>query len=202
LHHSPEQLGLLPNIDRETHKPLHSTQHLVLEVAKDSSSSGFFVSGQKVQNIDKNICRKMFKDLEPFGKEVVVDEPNKDNATVMLKFFCSHKKYQHQEPLNDLCIHGMTIEVFWEDSDEDYNEFEYGKSLVTKQVHAKLMWPLGRLHEWYYLASIYGLQFIEGHIPEVVFKSRSFDLNIKLLELHTIYRLRMLNVTLMTVTCT
>jgi hypothetical protein len=26
----------------------------------------------------------------------------------------------------------MTIEEFWEDSDIDYNEFDYGKPLVTK----------------------------------------------------------------------
>jgi hypothetical protein len=34
----------------------------------------------------------MFKALEPFRKEVVVDEPSKDNATTVLKFFSSHKK--------------------------------------------------------------------------------------------------------------
>jgi hypothetical protein len=28
----------------------------------------------------------MFKALEPFRKEVVVDEPNKDNAIIVLKF--------------------------------------------------------------------------------------------------------------------
>jgi hypothetical protein len=44
-----------------------------------------------------------------------------------------------------------------------------------------------RLHEWYYLACVCGLQFIKGRIPEVVFKSQSFDLNIELFELHTIY---------------
>jgi hypothetical protein len=59
-----------------------------------------------------------------------------------------------------------------------------------------------RLHEWYYLACLCGLQFIEGRIHEEVFKSQSFDLNIKMFKLHTIYRLRMLNITMMTVTCT
>jgi hypothetical protein len=82
--------------------------------------------------------------------------------------------------LKDLGIPGMTVEEFWEDCDKDYNEFEYGKSLVTKQVHEKLMWPLRRLHEWYYLACVCGLQFIEGRVLEAVFKSRSFYLNIKL----------------------
>jgi hypothetical protein len=64
------------------------------------------------------------------------------------------------------------------------------------------MWPLRRLHEWYYLAYVCDLQFIEGCIPEAGFKSRSFDLNIELFELHTIYRLRMLDITMMTVFCT
>jgi hypothetical protein len=37
-----------------------------------------------------------------------------------------------------------TISVFCtiKDGGKDYNEFEYPKPLVTKQVHAKLMWPL------------------------------------------------------------
>jgi hypothetical protein len=96
----------------------------------------------------------------------------------------------------------MSIEEFWEDGDKDHNEFEYGKPLVTKQVHAKLLWPMRRLHDWYYLASVCGLQFIKCRILEVVFKSRSFDLNIKMFKLHTIYRLRMLDITIMTVMCT
>jgi hypothetical protein len=64
--------------------------------AKDSLSSGFFISRQKVQNIDKNACRQMFKALEPFRMEVVVDEPSKDNTTAVSKFFHCHRKYQHQ----------------------------------------------------------------------------------------------------------
>jgi hypothetical protein len=113
----------------------------------------------------------MFKALEQFRKEVVVDEPSKDNVTVVSKNFSCHKKYQYHEPLKDLGIPGMTVEEFWEDGDKDYNEFEYGKLLVTKQAHAKLMWPLRRLHEWYYLACACGLQFFEGRIPKAVFKS-------------------------------
>jgi hypothetical protein len=104
--------------------------------------------------------------------------------------------------LKDLGIPDMTVEEFWEHGDKDHNEFEYGKLLVTKQVYAKLMRPLRRLHEWYYLAFVCGLQFIEGRIPEAIFKSRSFDLNIKMFELHTIYQLRMLAITMMTVMCT
>jgi hypothetical protein len=33
----------------------------------------------------------------------------------------------------------MTIEEFLEDGAKDYNEFEYGKLLVTKQAHVKLL---------------------------------------------------------------
>jgi hypothetical protein len=104
--------------------------------------------------------------------------------------------------LKDLVFPGMTIEDFWEDGDKDRNEFEYEISLVTKQVHVKFMWPMWRLHELYYLACVRGLQFIEGRIYEEVFKSRSFDLNIEMFELHTIYRLGMLNIAMMTVMCT
>jgi hypothetical protein len=67
----------------------------------------------------------MFKALKPFRKEFVAEEPSKDNATVVLKLFCCHKKYQHQEPLKDIGIPDMTVEEFWKDSDKDYNEFEY-----------------------------------------------------------------------------
>jgi hypothetical protein len=61
--------------------------------AKDSLSNGFYVSGQKVQNIDKNACRQIFKALEPFRKDVVVDEPSKDSATAVKKFFSCYRKY-------------------------------------------------------------------------------------------------------------
>jgi hypothetical protein len=115
--------------------------------AKDSLSCGFYVSGQKVQNIDKNVCRQMFKDLEPFRKEVLVDESCKDSTTAVSKIFRCHEKYQHKEPLKDLGIPGMIVVEFWEDSDEYHNKFEYGKPLVTKQSHAKLLWPVRRLRE-------------------------------------------------------
>jgi hypothetical protein len=54
----------------------------------------------------------MFQALEPFIKEVGMDEPNKDMATAVLNFFRSHKKYQHKEPLKDVGIPGMTVEEF------------------------------------------------------------------------------------------
>jgi hypothetical protein len=169
--------------------------------AKDSLSNGFYVSGQKVQNIDKNACRQIFKALEPFRKDVVVDEPSKDSATAVKKFFSCYKKYQHKEPLKDLGILGMAVDEFWQDGDKDYTLFEYGKPLLIKQAHTKLSWTMRRLHEWYYLACVCGLQFIECRIPEAVFKSQSFDLNVELFELHTIYQLKMLNITMMTVFC-
>jgi hypothetical protein len=186
FHPSTEQLELLPSTDRDTPQPLPSTQKLVYVISKDSLSSGFYVFGQKVQNIDKNAYRQMFQALEPFRKEVVVDEPNKDFATVVKKFFCCYKKYQHKETLKDLRVPGMTVEEFWEDGDKDYT---------------KLSWTMRRLHEWYYLACICVLQFIEGRIPEAVLMTQSFDLNVKLFKLHTIYRLKMLDITMTTVFC-
>jgi hypothetical protein len=33
-------------------------------------------------------------------------------------------------------------------------ETEYGKTLVTKQAHTKLSWPMRRLHKWYYLVCV------------------------------------------------
>jgi hypothetical protein len=193
LHPSIDQPKLLPHTDRETHKPHPSIQQPIFEARKDSSSSDIFVSGKKVQNIDKNACRQMFQALEPFRKEVMVDEPSKDMVTAVSNFFSSHKKYQHKEQLKDVDIPSMTVEEFWEDCDKDYNEFEYEKQLVTKQTYAKLLWPMWRLHEWYFLACVCGLQFIKGHVPKAVFNSQSFDLNIELFELHTIYRLRTIN---------
>jgi hypothetical protein len=56
-----------------------------------------------------------------------------------------------------------------------------------------------KLHEWYYLACVYELNFIEVKIPGDIFNTSSFDLNIELVELHTIYRLQMLDITMMTV---
>jgi hypothetical protein len=115
------------------------------------------------------------------------NEPSKDTATAMSKFFNCHKKYQHKEPLKDLGIPLVIVEEFWEDSDKDYNEFEYGKPLVIMKFGN--------------LAYVCGLQFIEGRIPEAGFKSQSFGINIEMFELHTIYRLRMHDITMMTVMC-
>jgi hypothetical protein len=48
LHPSTKQQELPPNTNRAP------TQEPVYETTKDSSSSGFFVFEQKIQNIDKN----------------------------------------------------------------------------------------------------------------------------------------------------
>jgi hypothetical protein len=47
-----------------------------------------------------------------------------------------------------------------------------------------------KLHEWYYLSYVYGLNFIEACIPGDIFKTSDFDLHVNLYELHTIYHLR------------
>jgi hypothetical protein len=56
----------------------------------------------------------MFQALEPFHKDVVVDEPRKDTAIAVKKFFGCLQKYQYNQPLKDLCVLGRTIEEFWE----------------------------------------------------------------------------------------
>jgi hypothetical protein len=67
-----------------------------------------------------------------------VNEPNIDILTVVGKLFGNLEKYQNKKSLQDLVVLGMTIKEFWQHSDKDYMEFEYGKSLVPKQVHVKL----------------------------------------------------------------
>jgi hypothetical protein len=56
-----------------------------------------------------------------------------------------------------------------------------------------------KLHEWYYLSCVYGLNFIEVKIPGGIFNTSCFELTVKLAKLHTIYRLQMLDITMMTV---
>jgi hypothetical protein len=146
-HPSIEQPELLPNSNRETPQPIPSTQQSVYVAAKDSLSSGFYVFRQKVQNINKKACKQIFHAPEPFNKDIVVDEPNKDSATAVKNFFGCLQKYQYKESLKDLGIPSRTVEEFWEDGNNDYNEFEYGKPLVTKQAHTKLSWTMRRLHD-------------------------------------------------------
>jgi hypothetical protein len=55
--------------------------------------------------------------------------------------------------------------------------------------------------QWYYLACIYGLNFVEAKILRDIFNTLDFDLNVELAELHTVYCLQMLDITMMTVWC-
>jgi hypothetical protein len=72
--------------------------------------------------------------------------------------------------------------------------------LVPKQVHVKLPFIMMKFHEWYYLACVYGLNFIEAKIPRDIFKNSDIDLHVKLAELHTLDHLKMLDITMMTIT--
>jgi hypothetical protein len=49
-----------------------------------------------------------------------------------------------------------------------------------------------KFHKWYYLACVYGLNFIEGKISSDIFNKSDFDLHVKLTELHTIFGLKSL----------
>jgi hypothetical protein len=55
----------------------------------------FLFSDRKFRTSIRMSVDKCLKLLEPFRKEVVVDEPNKDNAIAVSKFFSCHKKYQY-----------------------------------------------------------------------------------------------------------
>jgi hypothetical protein len=54
-----------------------------------------------------------------------------------------------KKPLEDLALEGMTIEEFWQHDNKDYREFQYGKLLVPKHVHLKLLWIMQKFHEWF-----------------------------------------------------
>jgi hypothetical protein len=82
---------------------------------------------------------------------------------------------------------------------KDYKEFEYGMLLVPKHVHLKCLWIMQKFHEWYYLACVYGLNFVEVKIPGDIFNTLNFDLNAELAKLHTIYHLQMLDIAMMIV---
>jgi hypothetical protein len=128
-----------------------------------------------------------------------VDETSKDPKTILDKFYDGLKNYKTKKPLEDLGLVGMSVEEFWQHGDKSIWEFEYGKPLVLKHINLKLPRIIHKLHEWYYLACVYGLNFIEAKIPGDIFNTSSFDLNIELVELDTIYRLQMLDITMMTV---
>jgi hypothetical protein len=151
--------------------------------------------------LNKDAISAMWRSFKPFKQDVQVHEPSKDNTEAVGKFLGGLQKFKHKEPLVDLSTSGMTVQEFWQHDDRDYTLFEYGKPLVPRQVYAKLSSPMKKIHEWYYLACIYGLNFIKAHIPGDIFKTSDFELNVKLYELHTIYYPRMLNITMMTAFC-
>jgi hypothetical protein len=113
------------------------------------------------------------------------------------KFYDGLKNYKTKKPLEDLTLEGMTVEEFWQYGDKDYREFEYGKSLVLKHVYLKLSWIMQKLHEWYYLTCVYGLNFSEAKTLGDIFNTLYFNLNVELAKLHTIYLLQMLDITMM-----
>jgi hypothetical protein len=104
-------------------------------------------------------------------------------------------------PLEDLAVPGMTVKEFWQHRDKNYMKFEYGKPCVPKHVHVNLSFIIKKFLEWYYLACVFWLNFIEPNIPGDIFKTSNFDLHVELAELHTIFCLKMLDITMMTIWC-
>jgi hypothetical protein len=72
-------------------------------------------------------------------QDAIVDEPIKDPKTIVEKFYDGLMNYKTKKSLEDLALDGMTVEEFWQHDDKDYKKFEYGKPLVLKHVHQKLM---------------------------------------------------------------
>jgi hypothetical protein len=134
-------------------------------------------------------------------QDAIVDETNKDPKGIVEKFYDGFKNYKTKKLLEGLTHEGMTVEEIWQHGNNDYMEFEYGKSLVLKHVHLKLPWIMKKFHVWYYLACVYGLNFVEPKIPGDIFNTLDFDLNVELAELQTIYHLQMLGITMMIIWC-
>jgi hypothetical protein len=126
----------------------------------------------------------------PKKQDAIMDEPITDPKTTVDNFFGGHKNYKHKKLLGDLAIPGMTVKEFWQYDDKDYIEFEYEKPLVLKHDHVKLSWVMQEIHEWYYLACVYELNFIKAKIHGHIFNTSDFDLHVKLVELHTMFYLK------------
>jgi hypothetical protein len=110
-----------------------------------------------------------------------VDKPSKDPKTIVDKFYDCLKNYKTKKLLVYLAIEGMTVEEFWQHDDEKhYREFAYGKLLVPKPVHLKFLWIMYKFHEWYFLACVYRLNFVEAKILGDIFNTLEFDLNVDL----------------------
>jgi hypothetical protein len=106
----------------------------------------------------------------------------------------SLKNYKHKKPLEELAIPGIIVKEFLQHGNKYYMEFEYGK-----HIHLKLSWIMPKIHEWYYLACAYGLNFIEAKITGDIFNTLDFELNVELAELHTIFCLQMLDISMITI---
>jgi hypothetical protein len=102
----------------------------------------------------------------PNKQDAIVDEPSKDPKTIAGKFCDCLKNYKAKTPLEDFALEGMTVEEFW----------QHGNKGMT-------------IEEWYYLACVYELNFVEANIPGDIFNTLDSDLNVKLAELHTVYHL-------------
>jgi hypothetical protein len=137
----------------------------------------------------------------PKKQDAIVDEARKDPKTVVEKFYDCLKNYETKKLLEDLVVEGMTIEEFWQHSDKDFREFKYRTPLVPKHIYLKFLWIMQKFHEWYFLACVYELNFVEAKIHGDIFNTLDFDLNVELVLLHTIFHLQMLNITMMTVWC-
>jgi hypothetical protein len=98
-----------------------------------------------------------------------VDQNNKDPKTVVERYYDDLENYKTKKPLEDLATEGMTVEEFWQQGDKDYRNFEYGKPLVPKHVHLKFLWIMQKFHVWYFLACVYGFNFVEAKISGNIF---------------------------------
>jgi hypothetical protein len=132
-------------------------------------------------------------------QDAVVDKPSTNSKTIVKKFYGTLNTYKIEKSLGDLVVLVMTVKEFWQHGDKDYMEFEFGNLLVPKHVHLKFSWAMQKIHEWYYFACVYGLNFIEAKIPKDIFNTIDFHLHVDLVELQTIFHLKMLNITMMTV---
>jgi hypothetical protein len=109
----------------------------------------------------------MFKSLKPFRKEVAVDEPSKDNTIVVLKFFISHQKYQHQEPLQDLGIPSMIIDQFWEMMTKIIMNLSMESHLLQNKCMQNWYGPWGG-----YMSGIILHVYVACNLSKVVFQKR------------------------------
>jgi hypothetical protein len=134
-------------------------------------------------------------------QDAIVDEPSTNSKTVVEKCCGTLNIYKTEKPLVDLVVAGMIVKEFWQHGEKDYIKFEHGKSLIPKHVHLKFSWAMQKIHERYDLAYLYGLNFIEFKIPVDILNIIDFDLHVELVGLHTIFHLKMLDVTMMSIQC-